>query len=251
MIASLIELKTHGLSLFDALIVTMLTTIMTAFVTANIAYSRTLGLSINISSFLFTTFWVYWGLQVWNDPKTFGIPEGEENCNASIDTVFVVFGQNVSVTNSGLRGFAMFIFAIGSISALAALWQCIKWTFLYAIGGAEKAKRAAAEEYVRKLRGQRSAYYALKTDGTRSDRSGTSVQHMSFFGGAAGMIYMIITTEQIVRRNQDVSTQVNDWSYSQTLAMIMLGQQLMDCCTYIRQEVEYKKKERARANGDV
>ncbi|ELU35627.1 hypothetical protein AG1IA_10343 [Rhizoctonia solani AG-1 IA] len=59
MIASLIELKTHGLSLFDALIVTMvsetnlrssrsrliqmkflqLTTIMTAFVTANIAYS--------------------------------------------------------------------------------------------------------------------------------------------------------------------------------------------------------------------
>ncbi|KAF8699199.1 hypothetical protein RHS03_07302, partial [Rhizoctonia solani] len=236
MIASLIELKTGKLSLFDALIVTMLTTIMTAFVTANIAYSRTLGLSINISSFLFTTFWVYWGLQVWNDPKTFGIPKGEENCTASVDTVFVVFGHNVSITNTGLRGFAMFIFAIGSISALAALWQCIKWTFLYAIGGAEKAKRAAAEQYI---------------DGTRSDRSGTSVQHMSFFGGAAGMIYMIVTTEQIVKRNQVVSTQDNDWSYSQTLALIMLGQQLMDCCTYIRQEVEYKKKERARANGDV
>ncbi|CAE6423623.1 unnamed protein product [Rhizoctonia solani] len=138
-IASLIQWKTQGLSLFDALIVTMLTTIITAFATVNESYIRALGLSINISNFLFTTLWVYWGLQVWNDPRTFGIPEGEEGCTASTDTVFVVFGHNVSVTNSGLRGFAMFVFAIGSISALSALWQCTAWTFRYTIGNARLA----------------------------------------------------------------------------------------------------------------
>ncbi|CAE6425058.1 unnamed protein product, partial [Rhizoctonia solani] len=131
MIAALIQWKTQGLSLFDALIVTMLTTFMTAFVTINERYIRTLGLSINISSFLFTTFWVYWGLQVWNDPRTFGIPLGREGCTASTDTVFVIVGHNLSVTNSGLRGFAMFIFAMGSISALSALWRCITWSARY------------------------------------------------------------------------------------------------------------------------
>ncbi|KAJ1307811.1 hypothetical protein OPQ81_001893 [Rhizoctonia solani] len=238
MIASLIEWKTHGLSLFDALIVTMLTTIMTAFVTVNSAYIRTLGLSVNISSFLFTTFWVYWGLQVWNDPRTFGIPEGEQNCTASIDTVFVVFGHNVKVTNSGLRGFAMFIFAIGSISALSAFWQCITWSLRYAVGSAKTAKENAAAHYVKQLRSRR----------THSARDG---QHITRYGGMVGMIYMIITTEQIVARNPDVPNQVNTWTYSQTIALIMLGQQLMDCFTYFKEEIAYRRQEKAALNGDT
>ncbi|CAE6423698.1 unnamed protein product [Rhizoctonia solani] len=238
-IASLIQWKTQGLSLFDALIVTMLTSIMTAFVTVNGPYIRTLGLSINISSFLFTTFWVYWGLQVWNDPRTFGIPEGEEGCTASIDTVFVVFGHNVSVTNSGLRGFVMFIFAIGSISALSALWQCITWSVRYGVGSAKTAKENAAARFAKELR-------------HRKTRSGGRGQHMTRFGGMVGLIYMIVTTEQIVKHNPDVSSQVNDWTYSQTIALIMLGQQLMDCITYFREEAEYRRSQRTQAslNGD-
>ncbi|CAE6373341.1 unnamed protein product [Rhizoctonia solani] len=121
-IASLIEMKTHGLSLFDALIVTMLTTIMTAFVTVNTSYMQNLGLSISISSFLFTSFWCYWGLQVWHNPSTFGIPSDKENCTASTGTVFVVFGHNISVTNSGLRGFAISVFVIGLARVLASLY---------------------------------------------------------------------------------------------------------------------------------
>ncbi|KAF8674158.1 hypothetical protein RHS04_07400 [Rhizoctonia solani] len=80
-IASLIETKTRGLSLFDALIVAM----------------------------------------VWKDPSTFGIPSDRENCTASTGTIFVVFGHNISVTNRNLRGFALSMFAIGIISALASL----------------------------------------------------------------------------------------------------------------------------------
>ncbi|CAE6446244.1 unnamed protein product [Rhizoctonia solani] len=236
MIAALIELKTQELSLFDALIVTMLTTIMTAFVTVNGPYIRTLGLSINISSFLFTTFWVYWGLQVWNDPRTFGIPDGEDGCTASSDTVFVVFGHNVSVTNSGLRGFAMFIFAIGSISALSALWQCITWSVRYMVGSARTAKENAAARFAKELR-------------NRKTRSGGRGQHMTRFGGMVGLIYMIVTTEQIVKHNPDVSRQVNGWSYSQTIALIMLGQQIMDCITYFKEEIEYRRKQRTEINA--
>ncbi|KAG8730845.1 hypothetical protein FRC11_005659 [Ceratobasidium sp. 423] len=238
MIAALIQWKTHGLSLFDALVVTMLTTIMTAFVTVNGPYIRTLGLSINISSFLFTTFWVYWGLQVWNDPRTFGIPEGREGCHSSTDTVFVVFGRNVSVTNSGLRGFAMFIFAIGSISALSALWQCITWTLRYAVGSAKTAKENAAARFAKELRHRRN-------------RSTGKGQHMTRFGGMVGLIYMIATTEQIVSHNPDVPSQLNTWTFSQTIALIMLGQQLMDCFTYFKEELHYRRRERERRNAEM
>jgi hypothetical protein len=74
---------------------------------------------------------------------------------------------------------------------------------------------------------------------------------MTRFGGVVGMIYMIVTTEQIVQRNEDVSSQVNAWTYSQTIALILLGQQLMDCFTYFKEEIKYRQEERLRANGDT
>lgn len=56
------------------------------------------------------------------------------------------------------------------------------------------------------------------------------------------MIYMIVTTEQIVARNPDVSSSLQAWTFSQTLALIMLGQQIMDCFTYIKEELKQRKE---------
>jgi hypothetical protein len=75
-------------------------------------------------------------------------------------------------------------------------------------------------------------------------------EHITRYGGLVGLIYMIVTTEQIVARNPDVSSQINKWSYSQTLPLIMLGQQLMDCISYFKEEIEYKRKQKAIANYD-
>ncbi|CAE6427093.1 unnamed protein product [Rhizoctonia solani] len=230
MISSLIEWKTHGLSLFDALIVTMLTTMMTAFVTVNGPYIRTLGLSINIASFLFTTFWCYWGLQVWQDPSIFGIPSDEENCTASTETIFVMFGNNLHVTNNNLRGFALSMFAIGTISAFASLCYSTSWLAKYAICGAAPAKDNAALRYARKLRL-------------------TKGQHTTRYGGLAGLIYLIITIEQMVDRN-NVRGQLSDWTYGQIIALIMLLQQIMDCSSYLKEEFQYRKAERARTQRD-
>ncbi|CAE7135575.1 unnamed protein product [Rhizoctonia solani] len=221
MIASIFEWKTHGLSLFDALIVTMLTTMMTTFVTVNGPYIRTLGLSINIASFLFTTLWCYWGLQVWQDPSTFGIPPNRENCTASIDTIFVVFGNNVRVTNTNLRGFALSMFAISCISALASLCYSTSWLAKYAFCGSGTAKDNAALKYARKVRL-------------------TKGQHMTRYGGLGGMIYLIVTIEQMVDRN-NVKDQLSNWTYSQTIALIMLLQQIMDCMSYFKEEYQYRK----------
>lgn len=78
---------------------------------------------------------------------------------------------------------------------------------------------------------------------------------MTRYGGLVGMIYMIVTTEQIVSRNvnqlnpQDRG-QLNSWTYSQTLALIMLGQQIMDTYTYFKEEIKYKRNQLAVEHGD-
>jgi len=234
-IAALIAWKTNNLSLFDGLIVTMLTTIMTAFVTVNGPYIRTLGLSINIASLLFTTFWCYWGLQIWVDPWNFGLPAGREGCIANQETVFVVFGHTVSATSRGLRGFAIFIFAIGAISAVSALWKSFTWLIRYIAGDPQIAKDNAATRYAKEIR--------RKNRGTNSGRA----QHITRYGGMVGMIYMIVTTEQIVARNPGVKNDLSGWTYGQTIALIMLGQQIMDCFTYFK---EYVLERHARLKRD-
>ncbi|KAG8697727.1 hypothetical protein FRC09_007682 [Ceratobasidium sp. 395] len=233
-IASLIAWKTKGLSLFDGLITTMLTTIMTAFVTVNGPYIRTLGLSINIASLLFTTFWCYWGLQIWSDPWSFGLPAGGVDCTANQQTIFVVFGHSVGATSRGLRGFAIFIFAIGAISTLSALWKTFTWTIKYIAGDPEIAKQNAARRYAKQIQ--------RKNRGKRTTSS-SRAQHITRYGGMVGLIYMIVTTEQIVRRNPGVKEDLNKWTYGQTIALIMLGQQIMDCFSYAKEWVLEKHRE--------
>ncbi|KAG8763712.1 hypothetical protein FRC12_008438 [Ceratobasidium sp. 428] len=54
---------------------------------------------------------------------------------------------------------------------------------------------------------------------------------------------MIVTTEQIVQRNPGVSEDLDKWTYGQTIALIMLGQQIMDCFSYFKEWVSEKHKE--------
>ncbi|QRV90021.1 transmembrane protein [Ceratobasidium sp. AG-Ba] len=233
-IASIIAWKSGELSLFDGLIVTMLTTIMTAFVTVNGPYIRTLGLSINISSLLFTTFWCYWGLQIWADPWNFGIVQGENQgpCDVNQETLFVVFGHSVGATSRGLRGFAIFIFGIGAISAISAFWRTIVWSLKYTFGKAQVAKDNAAVRYAKEIR--------RKNRGTRSTGN---AQHITRYGGMVGAIYMIVTTEQIVKRNPGVKDDLDKWTYGQTIALIMLGQQIMDCFSYFKEYIIERHRE--------
>ncbi|KAG8763710.1 hypothetical protein FRC12_008436 [Ceratobasidium sp. 428] len=232
-ISSLIAWKRGELSLFDGLVTTMLTTIMTAFVTVNGPYIRTLGLSINLASLLFTTFWCYWGLQIWSDPWSFGLPADGVDCTANQQTIFVVFGHSVGATSRGLRGFAIFIFAIGAISVLSALWSTFSWTIKYLVGDPDIAKYNAAYSFAKQIK--------RKNRGKRATSS-SRVEHITRYGGMVGLIYMIVTTEQIVQRNPGVSEDLDKWTYGQTIALILLLQQIMDCFSYFREWITEKHK---------
>ncbi|EUC57060.1 transmembrane protein, putative [Rhizoctonia solani AG-3 Rhs1AP] len=192
---------------------------MTSFVKVNEPYIHTLGLSINLSNFLFTTLWCYWGIQVWENPRTFGIPEGREKCYASTDTIFVVFGHIVPATNGGLRVFALVIFALGGVSAISSFWTCNKWLYEYASKGPRAAKLAAALGSDKEI--------TLKSHHITYRRG-----RLSRFGGLAALVYMVITTEQIVAMNPDVTSQVQDWTFSQVLTLILIGRQLLDSISY-------------------
>lgn len=63
-------------------------------------------------------------------------------------------------------------------------------------------------------------------------------------GGLAALIYMIVTTEQIVSRNgPDVAEGLSQWTYGQTLAVIMLLQQFLDIIWWFKEEIHYKKEQ--------
>lgn len=215
-----------GVSLLDGLIVTMLTTILTSFAAINGPYARTLGLSINMTSFLFTSLWCYWGLQIWAKPSYFGLPAGTSpaECPASINTVFVVLGYNVSVEDERVRGLAICFFAVGAFEVISALGQCIKWSIWYMLGSAKAAKANAARMYAREL-------------GRMRKHPKKGARHITRYGGVVSMIYMIVTTEQIVLRNNSVTSSLNNWPLSQSLAFVVLAEQMMECITYLKEEV--------------
>ncbi|KAG8747178.1 hypothetical protein FRC12_014139 [Ceratobasidium sp. 428] len=211
---------------------------MTAYLTINAHYNRALGLSVNLASLLSTAFSCYWGLQIWSDPWSFGLPAGGVDCTANQQTIFVVFGHSVGATSRGLRGFAIFVFAIGAISTLSALWSTFTWTIKYIAGDPQIAKDDAAKQIKRENGGERACSHHLLIlcltqfipGYPTSDRS----NRINHYGGLVGLAYMIVTTEQIVQRNPGVSEDLDKWTYGQTIALILLLQQIMDSSPYFK-----------------
>lgn len=228
-----------GPGLLDGIIVTMLTTISTSFVTTNGPYARTLGLSINISYLLFTSLWCYWGLLVWANPSSFSPPGiSPSECPASVDVVFVLFGHNISTQDKRLRGFAIGYFSVGAFEVISALRQCINWSVWYAVGSARTAKSNAAMRYAKKLNRMRT-------------QPNEEIKRITRFGGILSILYMIVTTEQIVRRNNPVSSGPSNWPLSQSLAILVVGHQLLACISHFKAEIEYRRRQRELRNGDM
>ncbi|KAG9096715.1 hypothetical protein FRC06_008406 [Ceratobasidium sp. 370] len=257
--ASIAQWKHGGLSLFDGIISTMLTTLMGIFVTVNYRYIRSLGLSIQVASLLFTSFWCYWGLQVWSHPSTFGLqpaPPAEPsitstllpatlssrlldpsiaNCTANDDTVFVVLGRSISATNHGLRIWALIVFSVWGLLTLVAAFDVLGDLYLYAKFGGQDVKIARVEQTVNE---------ELFGEDIGLGNGGGGKTRVAFMGGwgLILLIYMIVTTEQIVQRNPSVHDGLSEWTFGQTLGVIMLGQQLMDIGHWWRRRNEFKMK---------
>lgn len=249
LIASSIAQWQHGgLSMFDGIMSTMLTTFMAIFVTINYRYIQTLGVSVQIASFLFTSLWCYWGIQVWSASSTFGLEPFENipiaDCTANIDTVMVVFGKSISATNNGIRIFALLVFsAFGGVLSIVSAWTVIENLWKYYKYGAAETKVHNVEVTV--ILEMQSEY------GYDLGPSGDGITRVSRFGGFIGflcLVYLIIMTELTVARNPSVRDDLSKWTYGQTLGVIMIGQQLLDIWNVIHEQGKYTYKPQAKSS---
>ncbi|CUA73166.1 hypothetical protein RSOLAG22IIIB_10608 [Rhizoctonia solani] len=223
-ISAIITWKTNGISLFDGLIVTMLTSLMTSWILANLIHLQHLGFTINFSNFLYATFTTYWGLQVWQDPLNFGLPLNGENCTASHNTIIVVLGMNISSTNRSLRAFALFYFGLGILSALGSLVLSLIWLFHYSKNGLADLRDI-------------DSIHSIDSDHSRGPLILGKI--LAVLPSLGGIIYMMVTIEQMVQRN-NVESQLSSWTYGQTLSMLMLLQQILTCFSLIRREYQVR-----------
>jgi len=89
------------------------------------------------------TFWVFWGLYVWVQVDDFG---ATPDCNLNSRTMFVVFGHNVEATRAGLRKFAIVVFSLGALAALASLVFMLAWlaVHIYRRGAVNEFKNSTS-----------------------------------------------------------------------------------------------------------
>jgi len=196
MLAALIRShESEGLSLADGIILTMLTTLMTAFVSSNTRSVQAGGLSLSIASFICIVVWFVSGILVWRDPSNFG---ATSDCNLNSEFVFVVFGHNHRATEGGVRAFALVVFSLGGAAALGSLVMVIFWTLK-----------------------------TMLSDDSPYEKSSSDQIPVQGWAGLGAVIYLIVTTELIIRRN-NLGGQTWVWSTGQMLSVILLFQQVVD-----------------------
>ncbi|KAF8669616.1 hypothetical protein RHS04_08778 [Rhizoctonia solani] len=194
--ASIVQWKIGGLGLFDALVGTQLATLMTVFMLFNIRYISSLGLSANVSSTLFLMLYTYWGIQTWSFPP----------CPSNSLTVFVLFGRSMPATQPGLRTFALMVFGMIGVVALGSLILLVDWIRkVWSRGGEVVARKMELW-----MNSKRQKYGIGKGKLSR-------LSLLSF----PIIIYLLVTTEQLVARNQSAHnlTNLDEWTFGQTIAV--------------------------------
>ncbi|KDQ54155.1 hypothetical protein JAAARDRAFT_49471 [Jaapia argillacea MUCL 33604] len=140
---------------------------------------------------------------VWANAPTFGL--------------FVIVGKSIRATNPRLRAFGIAIFSFFLLYTFSV--QMFKVVFFY---------RGAEPEW----------HTSVARIGDLPDSATSGCLHPQASQGTIPyMIYLIITTEQIISRN-GVGSQSNVWTLGQTLAMLMLLSVIMDCSVAMWREVK-------------
>ncbi|CAE6532855.1 unnamed protein product [Rhizoctonia solani] len=268
LIASFIELKTRTLSLLDGLVVSFITTMMITF--AIVSYSRIPASTSEseerdksadkkISStrwlvqFCFVVFWGAWCFNMWRDPAHFGLKGDTVNCDTNYDVTIQLFKQ-VHATDPIVRNAALALVAIGTFTALLSLFitleQFVAPVFWVIESIKERRKQTdnqdtsntgmnsiAANETEAKRQGTTDQETLSRGFVKYEDRPELQAIHFAFQALAAGtFIFLIFITERTISQN-DGDGRTKNWSYGQTIAMLLLLQQIMRLCsTFVDQK---------------
>ncbi|CAE6466266.1 unnamed protein product [Rhizoctonia solani] len=257
-IASFIELTTHSLSLLDGIVVSFITTMMIVFAIASYARIPAPGNSGNASQdgklgersvdekpsytrwFMqccFVVFWGAWCFNMWRDPAHFGLKGEKANCDTNYNITINIFTQ-VHATDPSVRNAALALVAIGFFIALLSLFVTLEQFLLPVFWLIGKEQKITARDIRQKY----------------ENNPVLQGIHLIFQTIAVGtFIFLIYATERTISQN-DVDGTTRDWTYGQTIALILLLQQIMQLfSTHIeqREKAEARREEEAAAHGDV
>lgn len=212
-VAGFIQHSLYGLSLFEAIIIIQLTTIKVA---AIIRMSRSVSTFISYTIYLalYVSF-VFW---VWTDVQNFG---SQPECNNY--TIFVFFGHNVRTPVGWLRKFTL---VFNSFATFATFFQVLAMisTICYVLPRILTYNRLQHRDHI----GWPDAIN---------------------FGQFGSIIYLLVTTEEIMNRNNLPST-VSQWTFGQTLAMFLIVPSLVELATLILEIMKLTRGEDGRRSPD-
>ncbi|CAE6450616.1 unnamed protein product [Rhizoctonia solani] len=258
LIASFIELTTQSLSLLDGLVVSLMTTMMITFAIASYSATESEEPSENrgtdniksptrwFMQLCFVVFWAAWGFHMWRDPAHFGLRDEAANCDTNYKITMQLF-REVYPTDPSVRNAALSLIAIGFVVAVLSLFftleECLVPVFWFFRLFKKKKDREETEEEINN-RGMTTNRY---------DDPLVQTIHVFLQAIAIGTyIFLIYAIEQTINKN-DFERTTRDWSYGQTIALILLLQQIMDLFSTIIEEREKKEADderQALANGD-
>jgi len=244
-IAAFIQLKTQSLSLLDGIVVSLITTMMITFAISSsptrsntkrqlasdddsISIDPNKSFSRFLTQFCFVAFWAAWCLLMWHDPVHFGLDKSEPGCTVNSIVTIMVFGREIHATDPRVQRAALALVTIGIIIAFGSLWISLE---------------GLLGPTIRKLRSAVAHVTARDLNKIQEDSILTfirrSLQVLSF----GTLVYLIAATEKTISRN-DVIGSSKAWTYGQTIALILLLQQVMDVCsTFLEKRDEEKRNE--------
>ena len=180
-----------GLSLLDGLLVTILTSLITIGAVYNAKFLYQGKKALKIAYFLHAITLVTYGLAVWTHVNTYGTTPG---CNINSSVKFVIFGHSVTATSKGLRGFAIFSFA------LTIAFIPLNAIFMFCTDPAIFHSEDGASQFF-------DWYWAVIS--------------------LASWIYQVVTVEQIIQRN-GVIKDTSQWTFGQTFALVLVLGNIFD-----------------------
>ncbi|CEL59970.1 hypothetical protein RSOLAG1IB_09242 [Rhizoctonia solani AG-1 IB] len=282
LIASFIELTTQELSLLDGLVVSLITTMMITFALASYSVGSP-GSTNNgnrgleqigsptrwFMQLCFVVFWGAWGFHMWRDPAHFGLKGDAVNCETNYNVTLQLFTE-VRPTDPGVRAAALSLISIGFVLAILSLFFSLEECLVFVSRPFEQCgKRCGKRNGKNGDNGDNGEIGSGRDSGKDGENQEINARGMTtplydkpllqgihvFLQAIAiaTYVFLIYAIEQTINKN-DVDGTTRDWSYGQTIALILLLQQFMDLCSnYIedREKKEEEEERQANANGDT
>ncbi|QRV76933.1 transmembrane protein [Ceratobasidium sp. AG-Ba] len=218
-IAAIIQNKTQNpqdLSLLDAIVVSMITTMMITFAISSSptrsavnkaqeeAHTESEEIDPNASfsrfltQFAFVGLWAGWCFNLWQDPLHFGFKGVLPNCNVNENVYIVLFGQDIRATDERLRTAALVFISFGTLFAFGSLWISLETLLGPFVRLLRRGLDAATTRDPNKPPPEDIIMTCIRR----------GLQALSF----ATLIFLIVETEMTIKRN-DTEHSSDQWSY--------------------------------------